>query len=100
MTKPIRPEEVEKEKGRRIPDRVIEVVNELIVKEFRGKSATVRQDTIVQGIVNAMGCDRAEVFENHWLDFESRFQEAGWIVKYDKPAYNENYPATFEFRVR
>jgi hypothetical protein len=33
------------------------------------------------------------------LDIEDTYREAGWKVEYDKPAYCENYPANFTFRV-
>lgn len=41
--------------------------------------------------------DRQEIFDNCWLDVEDIFEEVGWKVVYDKPGYNESYPANFEF---
>ncbi len=43
---------------------------------------------------------RESIIANHWLDVETHYQAAGWKVAYDKPAYNENYPACFTFRPR
>lgn len=39
-----------------------------------------------------------ECFDRHYLDIEEIYSASGWVVKYDKPAYNEDYPATFEFK--
>jgi len=39
----------------------------------------------------------ANIFDNHWLDVEPIFEDCGWKVEYDKPGFNENYPATFKF---
>lgn len=33
----------------------------------------------------------------HWLNFEGAYRRAGWKVEFDKPGYNESYPATFKF---
>jgi hypothetical protein len=37
------------------------------------------------------------IFEKGLLDVETVYERAGWKVTYDKPAYNETYPATFRF---
>ncbi len=38
------------------------------------------------------------VCDNHWLDVEDVYREAGWVVEYDKPGYCESYEATFTFK--
>jgi len=97
MAKPITPAEVTSKKLANIPDRVIEAFNTLIAKHYDGRSATVKQDEVLAAIVTDE-ITRSMVFENHWLDVEDIFREAGWDVEYDKPAYNESYPATFTFK--
>lgn len=44
-----------------------------------------------------MDVPRNVVFANKWLDIEDIYREQGWRVDYDKPAYNENYQASFTF---
>lgn len=94
--KPITPEEVQVRLN--IPDEVIEIVNDLI-RETIHKSghAVVLQEDIVKRIVERLNVSRNDVFDNNWLDFETVYEEAGWDVGYDKPAYNETYPAQFAF---
>lgn len=99
--KPIRPEDVPASKARALPDFVIEAVNRLITKEFVGGSATVQQEDVINAILEA--CDgeevtRKNIFDSGWLNFEDAYQDAGWEVEYDKPGFNETYPATFTFR--
>ena len=38
------------------------------------------------------------IHDNKWMDFEGAFEKYGWIIEYDKPAYNETYDAVFEFK--
>jgi len=94
---PIRPEEVGAAKAKAVPDAVIDVFNQLIVKHFSGRSAVIRQDEALAAIMVVMNCDRHSVFTNKWLDVEEAFRAAGWKVKYDKPGYCESYEATFTF---
>lgn len=96
--KPIRPDEARKKKATVIPDAVIEIFNELIVKNLSGNRAVIRQDDVVSLIVSRMDVTRADVFDKHWLDVEAIYEEAGWKVEYDKPGFNETYPATFTFK--
>ena len=87
--KPITPDEVAHE----IPDVIIEVVNTLIKEKWNGQKAHILQDEILL----RLSIPRDEVFEKHWLDFEPIYREAGWHVIYDKPGFNENYKAFFDF---
>lgn len=102
--RPLTPEEASKKKQQHmisnIPDFVVEVVNDLIIKNYSkalGRSV-VKQDDIVEQIVVRGYSSREELFNKKYLDIEPLFESYGWVVKYDKPAYNETYPATFEFR--
>ena len=39
-----------------------------------------------------------DVLDKDYLNIEEVFRAVGWVVIYDKPAYNESYEPTFEFR--
>lgn len=97
VTQPIKPNEIQQRQMDAIDDAVIEVWNNLITKNFRGKQAVVYQDDAITAIQSVMGVDRSDVFKNGWLEIEPLFQRAGWKVEYDKPGYNESYRASFTF---
>ena len=104
--KAITPEEVSQE----IPDYVIIGANECIKEHYieDKKCSHFTQDELIEKITDAyyriypltpMNSDtlRAELFKKHYLDIEPIYRAAGWIVKYDKPAYCESYDANFTF---
>jgi hypothetical protein len=96
--KAISPNEIMENLDEIIPDFVIESVNSLLKKKFRGSAITIKQDELIKEIKGRNpSVNREELFNNKWLDFESLFEESGWSVKYDKPGYRENYDAYFEF---
>lgn len=97
--KPIRPSEVSLKKAESIPDAVFKSFNKLIVDNFSNGVAVVGQNEVVELLVKA-GFKRGEIFDRDWLDIESKYRLAGWIVTYDKPAFNECYEATFKFKKR
>jgi hypothetical protein len=101
--KPITPSEVQasRKSGKNIPEFIINVVNELIEHEFNGRFATLRQEDIVAEIIKRnTHVTSARIYASRWLDFEEYYREAGWKVDYDKPGYNESYPATFTFSIK
>lgn len=103
----IKPENIVSEKKKHIPAEVEKAVDFLIGQKWNGKSATFKQDELIQKIVEFSGIDfpsaeskqnyRNRLFETHALDFEDVYRAAGWSVVYDKPAYNESYSAFFKF---
>jgi hypothetical protein len=104
MSKPIRPEEVVGEKRKSIPPIVIDVFNDYIAERWSGFSSSFKQKEVLAEVLKRMNAVRHdvqftddEVFKKHWLDVEDIYREAGWDVKYDKPGYNEDYDASFEF---
>lgn len=97
--RPVKPREVPAKKRKSIPEGAIEAFNELIVQRFDGYSAFVKQDDVVRLMV-LKGLDQAEIFENEWLDVEEIYRKAGWLVRYDAPAYCETYDAFFVFTIR
>jgi hypothetical protein len=105
MSKPITPREAKTASINNIPSFVIDAFNKLIVANMQGRYSTIKQDDVVAEISKAIdrsdnaspGFVRDQVFKNKWLDVEDLYKKAGWSVYYDKPAYNESYPATFSF---
>lgn len=97
-------EAVELARQVQIPTQIIEAFEELIVENLRHGTATIRQDAVVQRILDKMKSvlptTKADVYDNHWLDIEDTFRATGWIVEYDKPGYNENYEPTYTFKIK
>jgi hypothetical protein len=96
--KPISPDNIVEAKLKTIPDEVIQVFNDLIVRKWNGSSSCIKQDDIITEIQTKLACGLQEIFDNKWLDVEDAYRAEGWVVEYDKPAYNESYAATFEFK--
>jgi len=101
--KPFSPDEARNSSLSSIPDEIIEAVNELLSTKYRGRgSCTIKQDDIMNLALSKLemsrpAVTRQEIFNKGWMDFEPLFEKAGWKVKYDKPGYNEDYAAYFEF---
>lgn len=108
--KPIGPEDVARAKTQTFPDEVIEAFNELIAAGYTGGRSAVRQEDAVNLIMDKMDAKntppigsghrkhlRNEIFAKGWLNVEEIYRAQGWKVVYDKPGFNESYPATFEF---
>lgn len=76
MPGPIRPEDVPRQKAAQIPEKVFEVFNRLIAREWDGSSATIRQDEVVELLVSE-GLNRARiVLRGHVQVFEEARQLA------------------------
>jgi hypothetical protein len=102
--KPIKPEEILERKAETIPDEMFQAINELIALKWNGSSATFRQDDLIEKYFEITGqsnleSNRQVLFNKHLLDFEDIYRKEGWHVYYNKPAYNESYHATFEFKI-
>lgn len=105
---PIHPSEVATAKMTSLPAFVIDAINSLIAEKACGMgrkiTATVRQKDIEDRIVAAVGAMHEGrrtvdvIYDSGWMDFELAYEAVGWKVSYDRPAYNESYDATFEFR--
>ena len=69
-------------------------------KELR-KESHFTQDSLIDYCLKYAPKDvtRSTLFDNNWLDIEPIYRRAGWVVEYDKPAYCEDYPATFTFKL-
>lgn len=97
MVRPIKPDDIAIQKQLTIPPVIFETVNALIVENWRGKSATVLQKSIVERIKASDPGVAAVMFNRGWLDIEDAYRAEGWTVQYDKPGYNESYEAFFVF---
>ena len=99
QVKPITPQEAQEKFVKRVPDIIIETINDLIVKHYNPNNgeAIVKQDEILDNVCSEETFTRNQVFKNHWLDVEDLYRSQGWTVYYDKPAYCENYDAYFKF---
>lgn len=108
MTQPITPYQVGAAKASVFPPEIFQAFNDLIVAHHVGGYSRFTQREAVEAIVESMitetpyGDNGAEieqrVYEKGWLNVDDAYRAAGWIVEYDKPGYNESYPATFVFR--
>jgi len=100
MVKPIAPSDVSALQVELFPDFVIETWNTVIAKKWSGTQSHILQDDAILELITAspMLIDRDDVFARHWLDIEDVYRAVGWVVEYDKPAYNEDYPAYFVFK--
>ncbi len=96
---PLRPDDMTEAFKRRDKMReVIECFNEAILEKWNGDKAVVKQKDVIVKIIERTGIPKRDLYDKHYLDVEPIFIEAGWKVEYDKPAYNENYDAYFEFK--
>jgi hypothetical protein len=100
MSKPISPDEISDLQKEIFPAEVFDAFNELIAENFSNGYANVEQDTVVNRIIEkgAGNITKHEIFHRGWLNVEEVYRKAGWEVDYDKPGYNETYPASFEFK--
>lgn len=100
--KPISPEKVEQIRIHEMPEAIIQATNELIVRSWNGRSATVKVDEIIDQYFRVVREDdnkmtRKELFDKHYLDIEPAYREAGWKVQFEKPDYTESFPSYFVF---
>lgn len=105
---PIKPSEIIQKKTDYIPDEMFKAINDLIVMKWNGDSATIKQIEIVNAYLDNLELsehpleinrktEKDKIFNNHWLDIEDIYRNAGWKVDYDKPGYNESYEPLFVF---
>lgn len=97
--KPISPKDIIENLDKTIPSVVIQSVNNLLSKKYRGTEAIILQDEIISEIISLDNSFTSrQIFDNKMLDFEDLYCKNGWSVRYDKPGYNENYKARFIFK--
>lgn len=93
MTKPLKPSEITKAKAATIPDWVIEAVNETLAAKWNGREArfTLKEVMALAMTKAPPNLTRAQIYDNHWMDFENIYRDEGWRVLFDKAGYNESY---------
>lgn len=101
---PLTPKQVKEMHQKTIPEEIILAVNHLLVKgcsESRIRVIIEQNEVIEQAttIMRNKGktVERNDFFDKHWLDFEPIFRKAGWKVTFNKPGYNESFPAYWTF---
>lgn len=97
MSQPIRPSEMSKARAKSLPGEVIDVFNQLIVREWDGRQSVVLEKEVCRLIASRLGISSDEVYRRRLLDVEDTYRAAGWMVVYDQPAYCESYDAYFVF---
>jgi hypothetical protein len=90
---PIKPNELPKHKATKIPDRMVAIINELLVENYRHGRKTIK---ISQNEIKERWNDD-DTWDILYLDFEHIFEQAGYTVVYNKPSYGDCYPACFTF---
>jgi hypothetical protein len=101
VTRPITPQEAEA-KGANFPDAVIETWNTLIQECLVNRTSIVGQNEAILALMDAMGLEpgeRLRVYGLGWLNIESAYRDAGWVVHYDRPGFNESFEAFFTFEM-
>lgn len=75
------------------PPEMVKAVNNQLMKKFHGRSCKIMQNDIINEFLSLTGdkYTKDKVYDNHWMDFEQLFIKEGWIVKYTKSDYTENW---------
>ena len=64
------------------------------------RHAKFTQSDVLKRIRKLGDVETTQIFRSKWLDVEPLYRSNGWTVIYDKPAYNEDYEPTFEFKAK
>lgn len=99
---PIRPEDLTAAKTKDIPQAVFDAFDAAIIRAWDGRRSVVNQNEVATDAHRRLRraghtLSREQMFDNGWLDVEDTYRDLGWHVVYDKPGFNEDYPATFTF---
>lgn len=101
---PITPKEAMVDLHKKIPEEVIAAFNEMIKNNLVEKVASFTMYEVKALISDKLRLNNKfigddHIYKCHWLDVEEIYRQRGWIVEFDKPAYNETYHAKFIFKV-
>jgi len=104
--KPLDPNKVQEIKNNTIPAEIFDAVNQLIVENWDGSEAIIKQNAIINKYFELAKIDhdsrnimRRKLFDKHLLDIEKSYREMGWSVEYEKPSYGDNdFEAYFKFK--
>lgn len=97
--KPITPREARQTKDVQVPEEVVESFNELISERLTlNGSVSLKQSDVIERILSkSEHITRDLIFKNNWLDIEQIYRDNGWVVTYDKLAWNESGEPIFIF---
>lgn len=100
MVKPLAPADVVNAQVAGFPDFVIQTWNAAIAKNWDGTQSRILHDDIIYELIalSPTLINRGDVFARHWLDIEDVYRAEGWVVEYNNPAYNEDYPSYVVFK--
>jgi hypothetical protein len=92
------PQDVADTRVATFPDAVLEVINGLLVKHYRGVGAEITFN--LEEAKNALleKFPESSPATHGWLDFEAVYRAAGWKVTFDSPSIGDNYKAYYSFR--
>jgi hypothetical protein len=98
MIKPVTPNEARK--NFTYHPTVVEAFNEVLIRNAHRSAITILQKDIIK-LVKKKNPDLTSeyIFANQLLDIESLFEQYGWKVNYNKPAYNESFEAYWEIEL-
>lgn len=82
-----------------IPGFVVEAVNNLLKKNYRGSSTTIKQADIQNEIlrISPEEITQQSIYDNKWMDFDEIFKKKGWDVEYIKSDYTGGFKSYFTF---
>lgn len=97
---PLNPKDIIDNIETSFPSFVIEAINNVLKRNFRGNQVNISQDEILKEIVklSPKRITKDKVFNNSWMDFEPLYRKYGWEVRYDGPGYNESYEPFYIFK--
>lgn len=83
-SKPVSPKDVDDIFKNSIPTEIIDAFNTLIVKNYEPLNgySIVEQEEIINIIKESTDFTESQIYNNHWLDVENIYEEAGWKVIY------------------
>lgn len=96
MVKPIKPSQVIDKLGLSLPDYVTRAVNNLIARNWSGRSSCFKYSDLKREINSLRESDTLEIV-NFPTNFEPVYENAGWKVVCDRPGYNESYETNWTF---
>lgn len=97
-TTPITPGEVEDLKDSKLPPEVIEIFNELIIKNWNGTCADVAAQVAAVEVASKLDITTDEVYSRKLLDVEHMYRQAGWDVEYESPRFTFSKPSKRSLR--
>jgi hypothetical protein len=98
-TKPISPDGLINLKREMLPTQVLETFNRLIGEKATNGYALILEEEVITELTK-QGLKRVDIFDKGWLNIEPLYEEVGWNVDYDSPAYDETGQAYFTFKAK